>query len=49
MEIRTSDLLKQVTVKSPAQRTTKGAEATDFTGVTTESILNEGSFHTMLK
>lgn len=49
MEIRTSALLKQVTVKSPAQRTTKVAEATDFTGATTESILNKGSFRKMLK
>lgn len=48
-EMRTSALLKQVTAKSPVQGATEGPQATDFTAVTTESILHEGPCHTMLK
>lgn len=48
-EISTSTLLKQVTAKSPVQGITKGAQATDLTGVITESTLHESVFHAILK
>lgn len=48
-EISTSALQKQVTAKSPVLGITKGAQATDLTGVITEPILCKSLFHTISK